>query len=103
MDWRKEEIEKIKSLKDYLDYLAESEYSEDDGTAEGRNIIKHHFYYQNKLKAIIDEIVTCYELYHDYEGFKNKKIKEEFKNKYAAISHILLASNDVKMEELEDE
>ena len=99
MNWKREEIEELKGLKNYIDYLSESEYSEDDGTEEDKDIMKHHFYYQDKLKAIIDEIISCYELYNDYEGFKDEEKREEFKNKFMVVSHILLASNDVKMED----
>lgn len=103
MDWKREEIEELKGLKNYIDYLSESEYAEDDGTDEGEDIMKHHFYYQDKLRAIIDEIISCYELYNDYDVFTNEKSREEFKNKFTVVSHILLASNKVKMEDLENE
>lgn len=101
--WKTEEIEKIKGLKDYIQYLRDIETQEDDGTSEGREIMKAHYFYQDKIEAIIDEIISCYELYNDYEEFDDEEKKEEFKNKFMVVSHILLASNEVKMEDLEDE
>ena len=103
MNWKRKEIEEIKVLKNYIQYLRDIETQEDDGTEEGKYIMKHHYYYQDKIEAIIDEIISCYELYNDYEGFTNEKTREEFKNKFTVVSHILLASYDVKMEELENE
>lgn len=94
--WKTEEIEKIKGLKDYIQYLRDIETQEDDGTPEGEEIMKAHYLYQDKLEAIIDEIISSYELYNDYEEFEDEKTKEEFKNKFHVIGHILLASNEVE-------
>ena len=102
--WKDLEIEKLEDLLLYIDYLSEVEIQEDDGTEEGEKIVKTHLYYQDKLKAIIKEIISSYHLYKDYNSYdENDSYRDRFRYKFDLVSYLLLASDDVKMEDSKDE
>lgn len=91
--WRENAINKIDDLILYIDYLAEVEDSEFDGTEEGYEIVVNHINSQNMIRNILNQIKKDYILYSGYEDLKEKN-KRHFYEKFKVISYLLLVIDE---------